>query len=421
VKKALIAIGVLVVIAVLIVVNLRKESKTEVNVAEVERRDITKLVTASGTIRPKRSVDVSASAIGKITKLSVKEGDVVTKGDFLLQIDPTTYQSMVDQLEAAIRSAEGTLEMERANLRKAEYDMERVKALYEQQFLSEEELKNAAVGVDIYRARVKSARENLSQQEANLKKAKHELQEVRITAEMSGVITALNVEEGENAIMGTLNIPGTVLLTIADLSEIEAEVQVDETEVVDVRVGQKATVKLDAYPDTTFAGVVTEVGNSALRSQLALGQESVDFKVVIAIVDTIPAVRPGLSASADIEVGMVRDGLAVPIQCLTVRRPEDLESAGTPAGNGAEANGAGHEDTGAEVDHEDGELEGVFVVEHGHARFRRIDVGIAGESFFHVRSGLQEGDKVVSGPFKAINELKDGEPVKIEKKKSSDE
>jgi HlyD family secretion protein len=423
VKKALIAIGVLVVIAIMIIVNLRKEgSKTEVQVTEVKRRDITKVVTASGTIQPKRSVDVSASAIGKITKLAVKEGDIVKKGDFLLQIDPTTYQSIVDQLEAAIRSADATLEMEKANLRKAEYDLERVKTLYDEELVSEEELRNAAVGVDIYRARVKTARENLLQQEANLKKASHELREVRITAEMSGIITALNVEEGENAIMGTLNNPGTVLLTVADLSEIEAEVQVDETEVVDVRVGQEATVELDAYPDTSFAGVVTEVGNSALRSQLVLGQESVDFKVVIAIQESVPGVRPGLSASADIEVGAVRDGMAVPIQCLTVRRPEELEGDAGSAGSSGEKGDIDEEDEeDADTDEGDGgdELEGVFIVESGRARFRQIDVGIAGERYFHVRSGLQEGDKVVSGPFKAINELKDGDPVKLEKKKST--
>ncbi len=424
-KPVIIAVAV-VVVAIIIFLNVRsnRTARTVVQVSELEKRNIEKVVTASGTIEPKRRVNVSASAIGKVTRLAVEEGQQVTKGDFLLEIDPADYQSAVDQLEAGIRAGEANLDMQQASLTKAKYDFERARELHTKGFASEEELKSAEVTVDINQARVRSARESLSQQQANLKKARHDLDDVRITAEMSGIITALNVEEGESAIMGTLNNPGTVLLTIADLSEMEAEVQVDETEVIYIKVGQKATVALDAYPDTTFTGLVTEVGNSAIRSLAGLGQESVDFKVVIAITDSIPGIRPGLSASVDITVAEVKDGLAIPIQCLTIRKSGDLRKqtgAGGPADSGAPEKEVATDSAAAapEEDEEATEIEGVFVVEEDIATFKEIKVGIAGDNYFHVKQGLTEGEQVISGPFKVISEIRDGDPVKIRKKSTT--
>ncbi|NIO00901.1 MAG: efflux RND transporter periplasmic adaptor subunit [Candidatus Latescibacteria bacterium] len=423
-KKPIIAGAVIIVVALLFFFNLRssRRAKTSVQVSEVKRRTIEKIVTASGTIEPKRKVDVSASAIGKITKLAVSEGQYVEKGDFLLQIDPTEYQSTVDQLEASIRAAEASLDMERATLEKARYDLQRARTLYDKGFLSEEELRSAEINVDIGQARLRSSLENLSKLRANLKTAQHDLDEVRIIAEMPGIITALNVEEGESAIMGTLNNPGTVLLTIADLSEMEAEVQVDETEVIYIETGQKATVELDAFPDTTFSGIVTEVGNSAMRVQAGLGQESVDFKVVVTITDSIPGIRPGLSASVDIVVARVEDALTIPIQCLTVRKAKDLgevQGRSREEGEGEKGELAG-EDRGARDEEEDDEIEGVFVVEEGTARFRRVQVGIAGESYFHVKSGLEEGEAVISGPFKVITDIRDGDLVNVKKMTTSE-
>lgn len=412
-KKGLIAAGVVLVIAVFVVLNLTREgSKIEVRVTEVKKRTITKYVTASGQIKPKRQVNVSASAIGKVTRLAVREGDWVEKGDFLLQIDPTEYQSTVDQLKASIGSASATLEMEKASLKKAEYDLERAVTLRESEVVSEEELRQAQLNVDIYRSKVRAAEEQLAQYEANLTKAMHDLNEVRVTAEIAGVVTALNVEEGENAIMGTLNNPGTVLLTVADLSEIEAEVEVDETEVVLIDVGDEAHISLDAYPDSTFKGLVTEVGNSAVRQQISLGQSSVDFKVVISIIDEIPNVRPGLSASVKIRVAEENDAVSIPIECLTVRRAGELEGV-------HEANRGEGDEEGIARDDAVDDIEGVFVVVDGVARYRPVRVGIAGSSYFHVREGLSEGEVVVSGPFKAINDLNDGDPVKVVEERSS--
>jgi HlyD family secretion protein len=405
------------VLATLVLVNIRSNrgSRTDVQAAVVERRNVSKVITASGEIQPKRRVNVSARTIGKVTKLAVREGDRVSKGDFLLEIDAEPYESVVDQLTAAVRGAEASIDLERAALRKAEYDFERAQQLSQGGYMSDNDLKSAKSSLDIAVARVKSAEQALSQARANLRKAHHDLREVRITAEMSGVITGLNVEEGESAIMGTINNPGTALLTIADLSEIEAEVRVDETEVVMIKTGQEARVRLDARPDTTFRGVVTEVGNSAIRSQAGLGQESVDFKVVVAITDSIPNVRPGLSASVDITVAEEKQVLAVPIQCLTVRDEERLRRE-RARGKGREAvdSAAVTADTvGAPGDGKPRDIEGVFVVEGDAAHFRPVRVGIAGQSHFVVHSGLSAGDKVISGPFKVVSEIKDGDRVKI--------
>ncbi len=416
-RKWLIGGGAIVVIGVLVLLNLGKEgSKVEVESVKVARRTITKLVTASGYIKAKKQVNVSASAIGKVTKVGVREGDHVNAGDFLLQIDPSDYQSVVEQLEASIRAATANLQMEAANLRKAQYDYERAETLNVRNVVSDEELRTAEINLEVMRSRVKSAEEALSQQRSTLNKARHDLDEVRITAEISGVITTLSVEEGENAIMGTLNNPGTSLIVIADLSEIEAEVEVDETEVVLVRVGQKASVTLDAHPGRTFEGVVTEVGNSAVRAQIGLGQSSVDFKVVVSIEDSIPNVRPGLSASAKINVAEQNQVLSIPIQCLTVRQRRDLARAsGTPDTSTVETSTVDTSQVGAE------DVEGVFVVENGVARYRPVEVGIAGSEHFEVVHGLNEGDAVVSGPFKTINVLKDGDPVKVVSKPSKRE
>lgn len=413
-RKVLIAAGGVAVLAVLVIVNLRSRgSAVEVQVAEVGKRDVARVITASGEIQPRRRVNVSANAIGKVTRLDVKEGDRVRKGDFLLEIDAEPYESAIEQLTAAVRGARAGLDMERVSLAKAQDDHERAVQLHEQGFMSDGEFRSVTSTMEVARARMRNAEESLAQADANLRKATHDLKNVRITAEMSGVITALNVEAGESAIMGTINNPGTVLLTIADLSEIEAEVRVDETEVVLVKSGQEATVRLDAHPDTTYRGVITEVGNSAIRAQVGMGQESVDFKVVIAIRDSIPNVRPGLSASVDITVAEVEGALAIPIQCLTVRDEERLERE-RRRGRKREATAAADS---ARVNEEKKrrDIEGVFVVEDGLAVFREVRVGIAGQSHFVVERGLAEGEKVVSGPFKTISDLVDRSRVKIQK------
>jgi len=403
-RKYIFLIILVVVIAAMIIANLRakREKGIDVQAEKVERRDLAMVISASGSIRPKRMVDVSASNIGKVTKVAVKEGDRVKKGQFLLQIDPMELESTVARFEAALEAAKANEKLARAKVRQAKSDLERAQSLYEKGYLTEQDVENARANYEIALSQLESARHSVEQQRANLESAKHNLKEVTIKATMDGVVTRLNVEEGEIAIMGTLNNPGTVLLTIADLSTIEAEVEVDETEVVDIELGDTAKVTLDAFPDTSFVGVVTEIGNSPIYSSSVTSQQGVDFKVVITIIDTIPNVRPGLSADAEITVETRKDALSVPIQSLTVRRRKDIKSLASDS-------------TLSEKEREK-EIEGVFVVENGRAYFRPVRVGISSQKYFEVISGLKEGEVVVTGNYKAIRELRDGQKVKIVKK-----
>jgi HlyD family secretion protein len=408
-RKHWIAIGIVVLVVVLVLINLKTKGGKElaVQVEEVSRKDIEMIISASGSIKPKRQIDISASSIGKVTRVAVKEGDYVEYGQFLLQIDPIQLETTVDRLEAAVESAKAGERQARYQLEQYESDLERAERLFSQEYLTDKEVKDAKTTRDIGISNLESARQLVRQQKAQLSSARHNLQEVTIEAEMAGIVTRLNVEEGEIAIMGTLNNPGTVLMTIADLSTIEAEVEVDETEVVSIETGQSAEVTLDAFPDTSYAGVVTEVGNSPILSSSVSGQQGVDFKVVITVTDTIPSVRPGLSADSEIIAAHSADALAIPIQSLTVRQEKDLK------GYVEKADSAAADSTSAKKKKESSEVEGVFVVVDGRAEFRQIKIGIAGQTHFEILSGLEEGDKVVSGNYRAIRDLKDGQRVKI--------
>ncbi len=410
-RKHWIAIGVVVVVIVLVLINLKAKGGKElaVQAEEVTRMDLEMIISASGSIKPKRQIDISASSIGKVTRVAVKEGDYVEQGQFLIQIDPIQLETTVDRLEAAVQSARAGERQAKYQLDQYESDFERAERLFKQGFLTDKEVRDAKTVRDVGISNLESARQLVRQQKAQLSSAKHNLQEVTIEAEMAGIVTRLNVEEGEIAIMGTLNNPGTVLMTIADLSSIEAEVEVDETEVVSIETGQSAEITLDAFPDTSYAGIVTEVGNSPILSSSVSGQQGVDFKVVITVTDTIPNVRPGLSADSEIIAARAANALAIPIQSLTVRQEKDLK------GYAEEADSASADSITVKKD-KSSEVEGVFVVVDGKAEFRQIKIGVAGQTHFEILSGLEEGDKVVSGNFRAIRDLKDGQRVKITKK-----
>jgi HlyD family secretion protein len=250
VKKILIIVLVVVVLGAVLFMNLRPRDKAEatVDVGTVKLRDLTSVVNCSGTIQPKRQVDVSANAMGTIVNLAVEEGQVVTKGDLLLEIDPTEYESMVSSLEASIKTSRADLQVAEVSLDKARQDHDRTQKLFSEGLATEEQLLAAETTLKLEQARLQRARHMIEQSQANLDKAMHDLEKVTITAPMTGVITRLNVEQGENAIMGTLNNPGTVLLVIADLGTMEAWVEVDETEVVNVELGQSALITIDAFP-----------------------------------------------------------------------------------------------------------------------------------------------------------------------------
>jgi HlyD family secretion protein len=406
-KRYFLLIGIAVVVVILVLVNLkaREQRALAVQAEEVTGRDITMVISASGSIRPKRKVDISASSIGKVTKVAVREGEYVEKGQFLLQIDPVELESTVARIEAMFEASKANERQAAAQAAQARNDYERAKTLLEGGYRTTQEVDAAKTNYDVAAARLEAFKQDVAQSRANLESARHNLKEVTISAPMSGIVTRRNAEEGEIAIMGTLNNLGTVLLTIADLSTIETEIEVDETEVTHMKLGDKAKVTLDAFPDTSFAGEVTEIGNSPIVSGASATQQGVDFKVVITILDAIPKVRPGLSADAEITVAEAKGVPAIPIQSLTARRKRDLKGykASADTTNADTTNSVAGET----------EVEGVFVVKDGRAQFRLVKVGISSQKYFEVVSGLKPGEKVVSGNFKAIRELKDGQRVKI--------
>ncbi len=400
-KKWLIAGGGLVV-AALIAVSIvsSRESGTKVEVEKVERRDLTAVVSASGTLEPKQSVSISATTPGEVVRVGVAEGQRVNKGDFLLQLDPVNMAAGASGQAAAVETARAEVGSAEAQLAFARQDYERKRKLAEADLIPRAELEAARAELRAREAAVNAARSRVRQGQASLSSARHDLSRVTITSPIDGVVTRVNVEEGEVAMIGTMNQPGTVLLTIADMGVMEATVDVDETDVVSVDVGQQAEVTVDAFPDTTFAGTVTEVGTSPKIEPTVTGpaEGATDFEVKITLAEQLPTARSGLSTSTDIVTARKKDVLTIPIQSLVVRQVAD-----DSAGQGGVA-----------------EREGVFVVKDGEARFTPVRVGISGERHFEVLSGLEEGDQVVSGSYQALRDLSDGAVVEIEESKEDE-
>jgi HlyD family secretion protein len=418
--KVWLGIGLLAIIAIMVIANLRQRQKSAIKVEaqKVEARELRALVSASGKIRAKTSVDISANTSGKVVKLAVDEGDVVNKGHFLMQIDPTPAEANVRQIEASIAAAKANLDLAKANLHQAQIELERQEALFQKNLTSEELLQKARTAHNVQKLQTQATEQEVQRFQAMLYSARHELSKVNVHSDISGIVTKRNIEEGENVFVGAFNNPATVLLTVADLSVIEAEVEVDETDIVDVRVGQDVAVKVDAYPDSSFKGKVTKVGHSPILSTASgIGQQqATSFEVIVQVTDAIPNVRPGLSCKAEITTGYREKAVAVPIQALTLRKPSELKPLATKGRKGKITNGEATNDT-TQAEKEK-EIQGAFVIKDGQVQFSEVKTGIAGDRFFEVLSGLQAADEVVIGPFSALRRLRNGDPVKIEKKKN---
>ncbi len=427
-KKGWLIGGGAVLLIALVGVNLgrTRERGTPVEMAKVGRQDLTAVVTASGTIDAKEAVNISATVLGKITRLDVAEGDTVTPGQFMLEIDPTEYASTVRSYEAAVRTSQADLRLSEAQVDKATLDLERMRALFQEGLQSQEQLTIAETADRVQRATVEASRSRLHQQVAGLEQARHNLSRCTITAPMAGLVTRLNVKEGESAIMGTINNPGTVLAVISDLGLLEARVQVDETEVVKVAVGQLAKIEIDAFPDTSFVGHVSEIGNSPILTGSGTGQQAVDFEVKIALDNRVPDVRPGLTAKAEITTAERKQVVAAPMGAVTARKwPPDPKLARSgrrgaktpPAPAAADSSAKAGKGKGKGKEKEK-EKEGVFVVENGLASFRPVKLGIAGDDAFEVIEGLSGGETLVTGPFRRLRDLQHGDKVKAVKVKA---
>jgi HlyD family secretion protein len=410
--------GVVLAIALVGGLTAAKANKkgVEVRTETVQARDLVATVTASGQVRPQTKVDLSADITGKIVKLAVKEGQMVSKGQFLLQIDAQQAEAGVQRSEAALASARAQAAQAKANLLQAEKSYERSMAIKKTnpQLISDEQLEQLRTAVDVNKALYESANHSVDQSSALLRDARSSLGKTTIYAPMSGRVTRLNVENGETAIQGTLNKDAATLLTIADMSVLETRVKVDETDVAHIAIGDSAVIQIDAFPDTTFLGRVTKISNSAVKSATSTqsSDQAVDYEVTIQLLNTPPETRPDFSATAKIIWATAKHRLSIPIIALTVRENEELTKGDT-------AVGLGKPKPKKEVGKKD--VEGVFVVgKDNKVTFRPVKVGIAGEKYFEVQSGLKAGEKIVAGTYQAIRELKDGATIreaKIDPKK----
>src|SRR5262245_7551487 len=319
------------VIVLLVAGNVARQSAGKVvavQFARVRREDITARVRAPGKIEPKTQVKVSADVMGKIVQLPIKEGDRVKKGELMLQLDDTQYRSAYSQARAARASAEARVRETASSLKVAESSYARQKALFEQHLLSQAEWDQANTTYESARAAVATGREEVSRSQAALEGASDNLSKCRFLAPFDGVVSALNVEAGEVVITGTMNNPGTQILVVSDLSRMLVRADVDETDVVDIKLGQKAKITVDALPDTSFPGTVTEIGNTAKRTLTGGSEGQTNFEVKVVFDQDVPQVRPGMTADVEIETGIREKTLGVPIQAVVVRTQRDLERAG---------------------------------------------------------------------------------------------
>jgi len=406
---------------------LERSDDPTLDVERIARRTLEAVVSASGTIEPQLSVDISSSVMGRVTRLDINEGDRVAAGQFLLEIDPESLQAAVYRNEASLAAAESSLEQARVavetarvNLALAQDTLERQTELWELELISREEFDTARRELELreteFEARqveVATASQRIRQERATLDSAQYDLEQVTITSPIDGVVTRRSIEEGETVVIGTMNNPGTVLMTIADFSILEAHVEVDETDIPSVQLGQPATISIDALPDSTWSGHVTEIGNSPIQEGEAGASQATNFEVVITLDGDVPGVRPGFTATADIRTATRTNVVAVPIQATTVRDvtlgPDGRMVRPAPEGAVAAASAA---ETAAPDRTE--EVEGVFVVRDEQAWFVPVETGIAGDRYFEVLSGIDAGALVAIGPFDAVRALEDGDPVRID-------
>jgi len=406
-----IGIVFLLIIAGVFVLGAAKRSgkATDVRIETVQRRDLVASVTASGQVEPRTKVDVASDISGRIIRLAVKEGQMVKKGQFLLQIDPSTYQAGVERAVATLASSKAQLAQAKANLDQAKSNYERSAEIKKSNaaLVSAEQMEQLRTAVDVNQALYDAAVHNVDQSQAALRDAQSQLDKTTIVAPMSGQITRLVVEQGETAVPGTFNKDAATLLTISDMSVLETQVKVDETDVARLAVGDSASIEMDAFPDTTFVGKVVEISNSSVQNPTAAatgGDQAIDYAVKVQLLNPPPETRPDFSATAKIVTDVRKHVLSIPIIALTVR-----EQQAAPNADSAQIV-LGKKPT-KQIAQPD--VEGVFVVgKDNHVTFRPVKIGIAGEEYFEVLSGLQEGDRIVAGSYQAIKELKDSSLVR---------
>ena len=444
-KKIAIGTGILVLLAAIVAFTVYQSHKNVVTVqtGKAQRQDLAAIVSASGEIKPKTYVNIGANAFGKITHLYVREGDHVKQGQLLAQLedvqpaaDMNATQASLEAAQTDAAAAEAALNTSLADLNRAKSDAERsqldwtrAQGLYNDALIAKSDYDSqkaayqaAQAGLAQGQARVaqakaqkESAERHIAQVRANLTHAADVLRKTTYAAPFDGTITNLPVREGESVVIGIQNAPGSTLMTLADMSVITAEIKVDETDIVNVKLGQPAEVTIDAIPKKTFKAVVTQIGDNAIvrstgvstSQQESASQEAKDFKVVVTLQDPPPDLRPGLSATAKITTATRSNAVTIPIQALTVRRPEDL----VPKKEKGAVEAAAPQKPGSS---DKTDIQGVFVIRNHKAEFVPATTGIAGTTDIEVLQGIKEGDEIVTGSYKVLRTLRPGASVKVD-------
>ena len=421
-RKKLVIGGIVVVVLGAVVAGSvargRGDKSTPVTLAQVKVGTVVGKVSGPGVVNPEAIVDISAHLPGEITRLAVKEGDTVVKGQLLLEIDPTKFQASVDEARAAVEAQKSQVQLAQAQDDKARADLKRSEEMHARKLVSDQELHLLRTTARVEESRLRAAEQAYQQAVAALQRAQDDLNKCRYMSPMDGVVSRLNVEEGEMAVVGTMNNPGTVLISIADLARMEVEAEIDETDIVDVHLGQKARVKVDAFPDTTYAGSVTEIANTAVTRNRGTQEEVTNFTVKVVMDDRNPLLRPGMTATLEIETAVRDDVMRIPIQAVVSRNAEKerqaLERAQKPGkGGGDAAQAAEGEDE--ESDEARKRQEGVYVLRDGKATFLPVETGISDDRFIEVQTGLTRDDRVITGPYQTLRTLTSGKPLREKK------
>src|SRR3954465_11853917 len=439
-KNVFIAIAIVLIGAAVVLANLyyKKDKGLTVTTDVIKTRDLEAIVSASGKIQPKRLVKISAETSGRVVNLAVNEGDRVKIGQFLLQIDPKSLQRRVEGGAASLQAAQAAIaqlrpsvETAKAQLIQAQQSLARQQDLWKQQLTTREALEKAQNDVRVAESNVQEREKQITPQEsrinvekATLESARYDLSKVRMESPIDGIVTRRNVQEGETAVIGTMNNAGTVLLELADMGIIQAEVEVDETNVPHVQIGQPAKITIDAIPDRTFKGHVSEIGNSPIQAAAgaaATGTQATNFKVAVILDEKVPDVRPGFTCTADITTATRKDVVSVPIPAVAVREliyDANGQIVKEPKNDKKRRVAADAPVTTSTAELKPGqtrkEAEGVFAVRDGKAEFLPIKMGIAGDKYFEVLGGLTAGDQVITGPYNSVRGMADGDLVKVD-------
>ncbi len=447
-KKILIAVGAVLALVIIVSVTVYQSQKNLVTVqtGKVTKENLAAVVSASGEMKPKTYVNIGANAFGKIIKLHVKEGDHVKKGQLLAQLENVQSSADVNATRASVQSAEtdavaadaavktsiAALNRAKSDAEHAKLDWERAQGLYNAQLIAKQDydvkksawemadagLAQAQANVAQAKAQKDSMDKHITQNEATLTRVSDVLRKTTYEAPFDGVITNLPVREGETVVIGIQNSPGSTLMTLADMSVITSEVKVDETDIVNVRLGQPADVTIDAIPHKVFHGVVSEIGDNAIvrstgvatSQATSTSEEAKDFKVVVTLTDPPQDLRPGLSSTAKITTATRSNVLSIPIQALTVRTRADLIPKDKDGGKGSVQAASAPADASKLKE----EVQGVFVIRGKKAEFEPVETGVSGTTDIEVLKGLREGDEVITGSYKVLRTVKPGTSVKID-------